>query len=82
LDNVKNPLVILLTALSVLSYLTGDLWATVVIFVMVLLGVVLRFYQELRADNAAEKLKAMVYMILTQGVKTWFFYKVWRMIFR
>lgn len=60
LDNVKNPLVILLTALGVLSYLTGDLRATVVIFVMVLLGVVLRFYQEMRADNAAEKLEAMV----------------------
>ena len=27
---------------------------------MVLLGIVLRFFQELRADNAAEKLKAMV----------------------
>src|SRR5512143_2792224 len=60
LDNVKNPLVILLVALGVLSYLTGDLRATVVIFVMVLLGVVLRFFQEMRADNAAEKLKAMV----------------------
>ena len=60
LDNVKNPLVILLTALGVLSYLTGDLRATVVIFVMIVLGVALRFYQEMRADNAAEKLKAMV----------------------
>ena len=60
LDNAKNPLVILLTALGVLSYLTGDLRATIVIFVMVLLGIVLRFYQEMRADNAAEKLKAMV----------------------
>ncbi len=60
LSNVKNPLVLLLTALGVLSFLTGDLRATVVIFVMVILGVVLRFYQEIRADNAAEKLKAMV----------------------
>ena len=59
-DNVKNPLVILLIALGVLSYLTGDLRATIVIFVMVVLGVVLRFFQEMRADNAAEKLKAMV----------------------
>ncbi len=59
-DHVKNPLVLLLTALGVLSFITGDLRATVVIFVMVLLGVVLRFFQELRADNAAEKLKAMV----------------------
>ncbi|MEO8039103.1 MAG: HAD-IC family P-type ATPase, partial [Betaproteobacteria bacterium] len=60
LRNVKNPLVLLLTALGVLSYITGDLRATAVIFVMVVLGVVLRFIQEMRADNAAEKLKAMV----------------------
>ena len=60
LSNVKNPLVLLLTALGVLSFLTGDLRATVVIFVMVVLGVVLRFVQEIRADNAAEKLRAMV----------------------
>ena len=59
-DNVKNPLVILLIALGVLSYLTGDLRATIVIFVMVVLGVVPRFFQEMRANNAAEKLKALV----------------------
>ena len=41
LDNVTNPLVILLTALGVLSFLTGDLRAMVVIFMMVLLGGVL-----------------------------------------
>ncbi len=60
LDNVRNPLVILLSTLGLVSYLTGDMRATIVIFVMVLLGIVLRFFQELRADNAAEKLKAMV----------------------
>jgi Mg2+-importing ATPase len=60
LSNIKNPLVLLLLALGVLSFLTGDLRATVVIFVMVVLGVVLRFVQEMRADNAAEKLQAMV----------------------
>lgn len=59
-DNVKNPLVILLSVLAVVSYLTGDLRATVMISVMVLLGVVLRFVQETRADEAATKLKAMV----------------------
>ncbi|MEQ8196613.1 MAG: magnesium-translocating P-type ATPase [Clostridiaceae bacterium] len=60
INNLKNPLVILLVALAVLSYLTGDLRATLVISLMVVLGVTLRFFQELRADNAAEKLKAMV----------------------
>ncbi|MGD0613240.1 MAG: magnesium-translocating P-type ATPase [Anaerolineales bacterium] len=60
LDNVKNPLVILLTALGILSYVTGDVRAMIVIFVIVLVGIVLRFFQESRADNAAEKLKALV----------------------
>ncbi|MCX6551835.1 MAG: cation-transporting P-type ATPase [Acidobacteria bacterium] len=60
LSNIKNPLVLLLLALGVLSFLTGDLRATVVIVVMVVLGVVLRFFQEMRADNAAAALKAMV----------------------
>jgi len=59
-DNIRNPLVILLSILGLVSYLTGDLRATVVIFLMVLLGIVLRFVQESRADSAAEKLKAMV----------------------
>ena len=60
LSNIKNPLVLLLIALGVVSFLTGDVRATVVIFVMVVLGVVLRFFQEMRTDNAAAKLPAMV----------------------
>ena len=60
LANIKNPLVLLLLALAALSYVTGDQHATVVILVMVVLGVVLRFFQEARADHAAEKLQAMV----------------------
>lgn len=59
-DNVKNPLVILLTVLGVISYLTGDLRATIVIFTMVVLGIVLRYFQEQRADKAAAQLQAMV----------------------
>jgi Mg2+-importing ATPase len=59
-SNVKNPLVLLLLALAALSFLTGDLRATVVILVMVVLGVVLRFVQEMRADDAAARLQAMV----------------------
>src|SRR5664279_5679564 len=45
LSNIKNPLVLLLGVLGVVSFLTGDLRAMVVIFVMVVLGVVLRFFQ-------------------------------------
>jgi P-type Mg2+ transporter len=60
LSNVKNPLVLLLLALGTLSFLTGDRRAAAVILGMVVLGIVLRFFQEARADKAAEKLKAMV----------------------
>src|SRR5712691_7177135 len=35
LSNIKNPLVLLLLALGMLSFLTGDQRATLVIFVMV-----------------------------------------------
>jgi len=59
-NEIKNPLVLLLMALALISYLTGDLRATVVILVMVILGISLRYVQEVRADNAADKLKAMV----------------------
>ena len=59
-DNVTNPLVILLVVLGVISFLTGDLRATVMILLMVLLGIVLRYFQESRADKAAEALQAMV----------------------
>ena len=55
-----NPLVILLSVLAVISALTGDLRAAAVMAVMVVLGVVLRFVQEARADTAAAKLKAMI----------------------
>ncbi|HEV9038596.1 MAG TPA: magnesium-translocating P-type ATPase, partial [Puia sp.] len=58
--HLKNPLVILLSILGAASWLTGDIRATIVIFIMVILGVVLRYFQEMRADNAAQKLKAMV----------------------
>jgi Mg2+-importing ATPase len=58
--NFKNPLVILLLVLGLISYMTGDIRGTIMISVMVLLGIFLRFFQELRSDKAAEKLKAMV----------------------
>jgi Mg2+-importing ATPase len=51
LSNFKNPLVILLLVLGFISYLTGDMRATIMIFIMVLLGVVLRFFQELRSEK-------------------------------
>ncbi len=61
----RNPLVILLTILAVLSFSTGDVPSGVVMMVMVALGVSLRFVQETRADVAAAKLKAMIRVTAT-----------------
>ena len=56
----RNPLVILLVVLATISFATGDAAAGTVMAVMVVLGVSLRFVQELCADAAAAKLKAMI----------------------
>src|SRR6266850_2517005 len=61
----RNPLVILLTVLAVLSFATGDFRAGTVMVLMVALGLALRFVQETRADNAAAKLKAMISVTAT-----------------
>lgn len=52
---IRNPLVILLTTLSTVSFLTGDARAGSVMAMMVALSVGLRFWQEVRADTAAQK---------------------------
>jgi len=60
LTATRNPLVILLTVLAIISFATGDARAGSVMTLMVSIGVLLRFVQEARADAAAEKLKAMI----------------------
>src|SRR6266446_1321173 len=61
----RNPLVILLTVLAILSFATGDIRAGTVMLLMVALGLSLRFVQETKADNAAAKLKAMISVTAT-----------------
>ncbi len=56
----KNPFNLLLTVLAVISYLTEDLKAAIVIGAMVVLSTIMRFVQEARSNQAADKLKAMV----------------------
>jgi hypothetical protein len=59
---LRNPLVILLAALSSISFATGDARAGTVMACMVVLSATLRFVQEARADAAAAKLKAMIHV--------------------
>src|SRR5271165_6353339 len=62
---LRNPLVILLSTLSTVSFITGDARAGSVMALMVCLSVGLRYFQEARADAAAEKLKAMIHVTAT-----------------
>lgn len=56
----KNAFNLLLTLLALISYLTGDMRATIVILTMVFLSTLVRFFQESRSNKAAERLKEMV----------------------
>lgn len=60
-----NPLVLLLTVLTCISFATGDVRAGVVMSLMIVLGVGLKLVQEARADSAAAKLRAMISVTAT-----------------
>src|SRR5689334_2783881 len=63
----RNPLVILLTVLAIISFVApqGDVITGIIMLGMVILGLSLRFIQETRADTAAAKLKAMIRVTAT-----------------
>jgi P-type Mg2+ transporter len=56
----RNPFNLLLTLLAVVSYVTDDIKAAIVIGSMVVLSTLLRFWQEGKSNKAADALKAMV----------------------
>src|SRR6202165_1948034 len=60
-----TPFNLLLTLLAMVSYVTEDLKATIVISAMVILATLIRFWQETKSGKAAEKLKAMVHTTAT-----------------
>ena len=62
---VVNPLVILLVIIGAVAFATGDYDTTIIISIMVVLGVILRFVQEYRADVAAAQLRAMINITTT-----------------
>lgn len=69
LKTFQNPLAILLIILATIALLTGDLRAAVIIFSMVVFSVILRFSQEFRSSQAAEKLREMVHTTATVSRK-------------
>jgi Mg2+-importing ATPase len=60
LQAFHTPFTYLLLALAAISFFTDDMKATLVISVMVAISGLLRFWQEYRSGQAAEKLRSLV----------------------
>ena len=56
----KNPFNLLLTVLDVFYLIAHDIRGIIVLSSMIVISTVLRFVQEIRSNNAADKLKEMV----------------------
>ncbi len=58
---LKSPINLLLIGLALVSFFSGEIKAFIVIIIMVLLSVLLNFYQETKASLAANKLKSIIH---------------------
>ena len=65
LDRFRNPLVIQLLIIAIVSWLIGEIPATVVVGVMVFLSVILSYIQETRSSRAIEKLQKLITTTVT-----------------
>jgi Mg2+-importing ATPase len=59
-ERFKNPLVLQLLAIALVSYFMDDIRAATVVGAMIVLSVFLSYIQEMRSSKAAEKLRAMI----------------------
>lgn len=60
LNNFRNPFVVLMMFLGVVSFFLEQYDSVVIISIMVILSVFIRFIQEFKSNNAAQKLSALV----------------------
>ncbi len=70
LHNFLNPLILILLAIVIISFILGDNLNGVIVLMMLTLSVGLNFYQEHKASNAAERLQegvALTAMVLREG---------------
>ncbi|MFZ2205275.1 MAG: magnesium-translocating P-type ATPase [Candidatus Magasanikiibacteriota bacterium] len=70
---LKDPLNLLLAILAIVSLFVGDTKAATIITIMVLMSIVLNFYQETKAEIAADKLKSIIHTkstVIRGGIKS------------
>lgn len=56
----KNPMIIILLVASIISGILGEWTNTIIIFAMVLMSIILDYFQETKAERAAEELKERI----------------------
>ncbi|MEM4521385.1 MAG: magnesium-translocating P-type ATPase [Candidatus Bathyarchaeia archaeon] len=65
LYHFRNPLVIILLIAGLISYLLGDYEGAIIVFSIVVMSTLLDFYQEHKAERAAEMLREKVALTAT-----------------
>lgn len=60
IETVRNPLIMLLIALFIVTTLTGDPIAALMIAAMIVIGTVIRYVQENRSERAVDALRQLV----------------------
>ncbi|MEM1549270.1 MAG: magnesium-translocating P-type ATPase [Candidatus Methanomethylicia archaeon] len=65
LYHFRNPLVIILLIAGLISYLLGDHESAIIVFSIVVMSTLLDFYQEHKAERAAEMLRERVALTVT-----------------
>lgn len=60
LNQLKNPIILILLAATGISAATGDVIYSLIIVAIILTSLILSFIQEFRAGNALEKLRNMI----------------------
>jgi len=65
LASVRNPLVLLLTALAALSLVSGEAESALIILTIVIFSVILRFSQDFRSSRAVAALRELVHTTAT-----------------
>ena len=65
LASLRNPLVVLLTALAAISLLSGEAESALIILAIVVFSVILRFSQDFRSSKAVDGLRELVHTTAT-----------------
>ena len=59
-DSFFNPFNIVLTILALISFITGDIMASITIISLIIISTLIKFFQENKTNKASERLKSMI----------------------